>query len=73
MDILDVMKLAHERTATLLRQVNTTAEEGGEVAITVCDVLREPLDPPPMERPGTSVRARSGQWQTATTRGGRAA
>jgi hypothetical protein len=73
MDILDVMKLAHERTATLLRQVNTTAEEGEEVAITVCDVLREPMEPPPMERPGSGVRARSGQWQTGPSRGGRAA
>jgi len=73
MDILDVMKLAHDRTASLLRQVNTTAEQDEEVAITVYDVLREPLDAAPVQRPGSRVRARSGEWQTLPTRGGRAA
>jgi len=73
MDILDVMKLAHDRTATLLRRVNTTGEEDGELAITAYEVLAEPVDPPPTEAPGSSVRARSGQWQTGPTRGGRAA
>ncbi len=73
MDILAVMKLAHDRTATLLRRVNTTGEEDGELAITAYEVLNEPVSPPPRETVGSSVRARSGQWQTGSSRGGRAA
>lgn len=69
MDILDVMKLAYDRTTHLLRLVNTIATDDEEVAITVCEGLQ---DAPRGEEPAVTVapascaRARSGTWEIGT-------